>query len=193
MTTDGLVPETVSQIVARLAVNEGMRLRKYADSVGIPTIGIGFNLTRPDAEDCLHAVGVADPSAVIAGAALLTRDQATRLMENDLPHFINGARDVLPEGVFNALTPPRQAAIVDLSYNLGPEGLAGFPTFLGLIASAQHAKAAGDVGTAHADFVAAGDDLNATAYAAQVGDRARRNAAMIVTGAWVSPTGDGSC
>ena len=47
--------DEVSKMIER---HEGKRNRVYSDSVGIPTIGIGFNLNRADATDRLKSLGL---------------------------------------------------------------------------------------------------------------------------------------
>lgn len=69
-----------------------------------------------------------------------------------------------------ALNEPRRAAMLDLVFNLGTARLATFTTFLGLMEAGAYDKAA--------------DDLLATLYAKQVGERATQNAQIIRTGEW---------
>lgn len=191
-------PIVEQQISARLRVNEGCRLTRYFDTLGVPTIAFGFNLERGDADDVLRACGVAEPHDVIAGGVALTQAQADALLAHDLPNFIAIARASLAPGIFDALCGPRQAAVVDLAYNLGESGWGrwgyneGFAGTRQLIVDGQDEKHAGQLVAAHAKFVTASAHLLATPYAAQVGDRAKRNAAMIRTGEWCAPTGDGS-
>jgi len=56
-----------------VATYEGNESCVYDDSMGIPTIGIGFNLQRSDAPSLIAGVG-ADYNSVLSGSQCLTSD-----------------------------------------------------------------------------------------------------------------------
>jgi lysozyme len=64
----------------------------------------------------------------------------------------------------------RQAVLLDMCYNMGIEGLCTFHHML----SAMHVR----------HWIDAAAELLDSTYAAQVGDRAKRNAQMLITGKW---------
>ncbi len=131
------------QLERDLIRDEDLRLRPYVDSVGKITIGVGRNLTD---------VGLAAAEAMF----LLRNDlgQVEAFLESTFPWFAQ-------------LSPIRQRALMNMTFNLGVRGLAGFQRMLGAIAR-------GDYDTAAAEM------LNSR-WAAQVGPRARRLAAMMAT------------
>ncbi len=91
-----------------LMKHEGVKLRMYYDSEGVPTIGVGRNL-----ED----VG-------------LTHDEAMYLFNNDLKRVMNECLHEFPW--FADLGEARQCVVASMVFNLG---LAGFKKFKKMIAA----------------------------------------------------------
>lgn len=178
--------EWIAEVCKRLGINEGRRNVMYHDSLGIPTIGIGFNLQRDDAARALTLAG-ASLSDVMAGGTL-TNDQVDDLFEYSFRPIIQQARGSLYIYSFDALSDARRFVICDLVYNMG---LATWMSFSGtreIIAQATHLT--GDA--AHARYGQAADHLENSAWYSQVGDRAKRNVAMMRSSNWVDANGNGS-
>lgn len=175
-----------AEVARRIAINEGCRLTRYQDSLGIWTIGVGFNCERADAGAELAAVG-ARLADVMADRAI-AQAQAQALFERCLSGLEAAARSSLAAGAYDALTGARRFVLLDLEYNLGSRGWLGFETTRAIISEAQAQKGAGRVAIAHQLFMLAGDHLAASAWNGQVGQRAARDIAMIRTGDWVPTT-----
>ncbi len=146
--------------------HEGWLPQVYVDSVGHPTVGVGFNLDRPDARARVAQVG-ADYDQVRLGATDLTDEQIQQLLDWDLYDAVQGSDDVFgywydyfPEGP--------QLAIADMIYNMG-EG-----TFL------QFAKTIRDIWGG--DFLGASAEMLNSRWAAQVGARATDDSALMQSG-----------
>jgi lysozyme len=180
----------VIEVARRIGINEGCKLTRYQDTMGIWTIGIGFNLERSDAAAILRAAG-ANLAAIMAGGSI-TVDQAHQIFALCFGGIQEQARGSLAGGVFDTMTDARRFVICDLIYNMGLGGWTDFAGTRGLLSEAQQAKNAGKLDAAHAQFDVAADHLTASAWYGQVGDRAKRNVAMIRSGVWVDATGDGS-
>lgn len=136
------------------AKNEGCCLEAKPDAKGMWVIGIGHDIPPPN-----------------GGALTCTQEQADAWFVQDLAGARSNAASVV--GLFWALLDPvRQAAVVDMAFELGRGGLAEFTHML----LALRAKAWTD---------ASGFCLQ-SAYAQEVPARARRVASMIATGAWPS-------
>jgi GH24 family phage-related lysozyme (muramidase) len=163
---------------------------RYQDSLGVWTIGDGFNLERADAPQMLRACG-ANPQAIADGAAL-TPAQAQMLFVACLSGLEDAARASLAPGIYDALTDARRFVLLDLEYNLGSRGWLGFPTTRALLTEAEQQKVAGKLPIAHALFNLAGDHLQESAWDGQVGDRALRDISMIRSGLWCDATGMGA-
>jgi GH24 family phage-related lysozyme (muramidase) len=183
-------PAWLAEVEHRIAINEGQRFTRYLDSVGIWTIGVGMNLQRGDAPAVLKACSI-DYAAVMNDKPI-TQPQCDALFAYCLSGIVDAARASLAPGVYDALSDARRFVLCDLEYNLGQSGWLGFPGTRAILNQAQKTKMAGQLDAAHNLFGVAADHLTASAWFGQVGNRARRNVAMIRSGVWVSATGDGS-
>jgi GH24 family phage-related lysozyme (muramidase) len=185
-----MTPEQwTAEVRRRIAINEGCRLRMYLDTMKIPTIAYGLNLTIGSARTVLKNAGVTDIDGVIAGRTALTQAQADSTFDQMLPNYINEARGTLNPNVFDKLNDARRFVVVDMVYNLGTAGFMGFPSARRAI---DNAVAATDQTTAHAQYEEAANQMVSSAWYGQVGNRAKRDVAMMRNGAWVDPNGDGS-
>jgi GH24 family phage-related lysozyme (muramidase) len=180
-----------AEVRRRIAINEGCELRMYYDTVGVPTIAYGFNLQRGDAASVLSRCGVADPVAVIAGLSSITQAQADATFDLMLPGYVADARGTLAAGVFDKLSDARRFVIVDLTYNMGA-GLDGWGGFTQTQALINQGAAAADPMSKTRLFGRAADALMQSAWYTQVGNRAKRDVAMMRSSNWVDPNGNGS-
>src|SRR6266436_1013309 len=135
-----------ANIYEQLRRDEDDKATLYWDTTGNPTIGVGHNLHVPLSARARQVI--LEDDVQVAEEALKTR----------LPWVYN-------------LSDARRWAFVNLTFNLGIDGLLGFRKML-------RAAEAGDWQTVHAEL------LNST-YAKQVGDRAQRLAAQLLTDQWV--------
>lgn len=143
MTSPNLLPD--------LKRDEGLRLAAYPDPLSHgPPWTIGYGHTGPDVHEGL----------------VWTEDQADAALQADVDKATNGLDEYLPW--WRTLDDIRQDCLVNMAFNMGAVGLAGFHTFLGLVRSG--------------DFAAAADDLQGTLWARQVGGRAERVVQEIRTG-----------
>jgi GH24 family phage-related lysozyme (muramidase) len=175
----------------RTTINEGLRLKAYRDKFGYWTIGIGHNLITGSAKSLTDAGIKTTASNLILGMTI-TPAQAQRLFENDFVPCVTRARGSLIPGVFDFLSDARRYVLADLEFNLGDAGWLQFANTRSLINQAQQAKNKGKTKEAHALFLSAGDHLMVSDYYKQVGNRAKRNVAMLRMGIYCDPSGDGS-
>ena len=169
-------PSFAQQCALRLKVNEGDEAHVYLDTKNIPTVGIGFNLQRPDAPRLLQSVG-ANYQAVLSGQAVLTDVQIYALFENDLSSAITQAQQKISN--YNDLAQPRQFVVVDMIFNMG-SGTDGFGGFVNTIAYIESG-----------DFGQAATNMTLSDWYHQVGNRAKRDVSMMRSGSWVDPNGQG--
>jgi hypothetical protein len=177
----------LSEFCARLMVNEGVKTHVYLDNAKPPngpnrTIGVGYNLERPDAVHALETAGVTHPYSVIAGAEDLTPDQVRELLEYSVAPIVAQARASLQPLHFDLLSDGRRLAIADMEYNLGPNGWDDYVQTRALIDDAVHTVVRlKNPNLGHTLFGQAAAHIRASSYASEVGDRAIRNAEMIET------------
>jgi hypothetical protein len=181
-----------AEVQRRLSINEGCRNVVYMDSANPPnpTIGIGFNLNRPDARQALSSVG-ADYNAVLGGSPL-TDQQVAQLFAYSLAPVVGEARESLQPLHFDSMSDARRFVLCDLVFNLGNAGWLDFVNTRGIIDRACHAARSQDDAGAHTLFGQAADALMQSAWFTQVGNRAKRDVAMMRTSNWCDPQGDGS-
>ncbi|AWV97515.1 glycoside hydrolase family protein [Arcticibacterium luteifluviistationis] len=143
--------------------NEGLRQRAYNDSLGIPTIGVGFNLNRHDANWRLSELGL-NYEHVYYGRQELTIDQINHLLDSDLDNSISSVQKLFPN--FNQFSSKRQIVLVDLVFNLGINRLS---TFVKMIAAINEGN-----------WQTAAKELENSNYYTQVGRRGIRNSLLLV-------------
>jgi lysozyme len=139
------VRNIINEITVQLTRDEGKRSIMYIDSVGTPTIGIGHNLQNS-----------------ISDAAI------NQIFNDDLTIAENNIQKFLPWTA--SLDDVRYGVLVNLSFNIGIEGLLEFKLML--------------LALQRADYNEAANQLLNSAYAHEVGDRAQRLAIQFQTGVW---------
>lgn len=159
----------IRTLIHVLARNEDRRHKCYLDSEGIPTIGIGCNLERPEARARIAGMGL-DCDEVIAGRQTLTDEQIDSLLADDLATAISDARDLIAN--FDTLTIARQIVLVDMAFNLGKPRLANFRKMIAAIGAG--------------DWEEAAAQMKDSRWYRQVKTRGDRNVAVMRTGTLVA-------
>jgi GH24 family phage-related lysozyme (muramidase) len=127
------------QLFKQISIHEGVRNTVYKDTKGIPTIGVGFNLTRKDAREKVEALGV-DYDKVRAGKESLTEDQIFELYKNDIQTAISDAKSIVSN--FDDLDRVRQRVMVDMAFNLGHARFSEFKATINAVERFDFEKAA---------------------------------------------------
>ncbi len=136
------------RLLAQLKRQEALRLKPYVDVRGKLTIGYGRNLDD---------VGI-------------SYGEATTMLDTDIDTAIRGL--VGRFTWFSALDPIRQAVLVNMAFNIGIEGIAGFPKMIAAVSHGQYGQAS--------------DEMIDSLWAKQVGTRAAELAAQMRTGQWAA-------
>jgi len=103
--------ETLTEMIGR---HEGKRNWMYPDTKGIPTIGIGFNLTKGGAQEKIESLGL-PYREVLKGTVGLTDAQIYRLFEEDLQTATEDAIAYMGRKEFEALDPKAQGILIDMA------------------------------------------------------------------------------
>lgn len=161
-TTKTSVDDIIKSIIPRIKKHEGVKPKKYTDSRGIPTVGVGFNLNRSDADAKLKSVG-ANPIKVKQGKQALTTEQMDSLLMQDLKTANKSASEL----VTNITIHPAsiQGVLTEMAFNLGKKGLGEFKNFLGLINAKKYPEAS--------------KEMMKSAWSKQVGKRAETLAGIV--------------
>ena len=109
---------------------EGQRSTMYRDTKGIPTIGVGFNLTTASAPGQIAALGL-DYPAVLNGSVALTPDQIDQLLQTTLQTAVAAAQALVSD--FDSIPGPQQIVLTDLAFNMGQATLGTFVHTLGFV------------------------------------------------------------
>jgi GH24 family phage-related lysozyme (muramidase) len=149
-------------IQGMVAWAEGNKSCVYKDSLGIPTVGIGFNMKRGDARTIFANNGI-NYDNVLSGKTCLTPAQVTALFNNDLAWARRGAGNCIP----NLLSHHQciQNVLIDMTFNMGERSLCGWPIFTSQIQRKDYADAA--------------DNMQSTRWCGQVGRRCTRNVGLV--------------
>jgi len=110
--------ESINDMLVR---HEGLRLKVYNDSVGIPTIGVGRNLRDRG----------------------LTKDEAMYLLDNDIKDFTKQLSDRLEWFDFKPIEV--RNVLIDMGFNMGIGGLLTFHNTLAYIEKGDYKTAAANM------------------------------------------------
>ena len=136
--------DTDAAIKAMIKQHEGLQLKQYNDQLGHATIGYGHRLTTDD------------------DATEMTEKEANELFDHDYKIHKEAAKEV--PGYANANV-AQQAALIDLTFNMGKTWWKNFPKFTEAFKSG--------------NYEAAAEQLKNSDWYKQVGSRARTVVKMI--------------
>lgn len=122
-----------------ISENEGRRLQTYTDTLGHPTVGVGFNLDRVGARKTIEALGL-DFEAVRSGKVSLTNDHVDQLLAADVTQSQTQLRKMFPDIL--SFSTERQMALTDMMFNLGATRFRGFQNMIKAIKAEDWNKAA---------------------------------------------------
>ena len=109
----------------REKLNEGYYKCVYKDPLGIPTIGVGFNLKKFGARAEIESVG-ANYDAVLNGSKCLDDSQIESLFNKDMDSAVDCA-----ERFASGLPSSPASAIADMAFNMGCATLNTFTSLRG--------------------------------------------------------------
>lgn len=118
--------------------HEGRRNNLYYVN-GVPHVGVGFNLTRPDARQLIERIG-ANYQSVRSGQERLSDVQVDRLLDITLNEASSIARNVVNN--FDDLPIPVQNVVTNMAFNMGQPRLSRFNNFISALERQDFARAA---------------------------------------------------
>jgi GH24 family phage-related lysozyme (muramidase)/GNAT superfamily N-acetyltransferase len=131
--------EKFRQMIIR---HEGMSNTVYKDSTGHNSIGIGFNLERPDAAKILSALGK-DYSAIMSGKDSLSDDEINKLFNMSVNEAVKSARKVFAG--LDKMPAEAKFVALDLIFNIGEAGVSKFKNFIAAMNSSDWGTAADEL------------------------------------------------
>ena len=128
-----------------IKIHEGLRLDVYKDSRGFPTVGYGHLIDAGSPAD-VRGMGIGQK---------ITKSRADSLFDEDFKHHETQARNIPG---YKKASAQQKAALIDLTFNMGPSWYQGFPKFVSYFKNGDYNKA--------------GEELRDSAWYGQVGRRA---------------------
>ena len=127
----------------REKLNEGYFRCVYNDPLGIPTVGIGFNLRKSGARQRITNVG-ANYDKILRKSECLEAYQIKRLFDDDMAEAVQCASSWLSQ-VWSRMGTTRQSAIADMAFNLGCSRLRQFKNMKAALERGDYTKAAAEM------------------------------------------------
>jgi len=146
-----------------ISAHEGKRFKAYPDSLGIMTVGIGFNLEQRAAPARIGSLRV-DYDALCAGRCELSDEHVMALFFVDLEDAVATARALVKN--FDEHPDGAQHAIIDMIFNLGGPRFAQFKNLIDALENKDYPRAA--------------REMAKSKWAAQVPNRARHDIELIL-------------
>jgi len=137
------------QLLKQLRRDEGEVLTAYQDHLGFWTIGVGRLIDKRKGGG-------------------LSPEESAFLLNNDVDTRIKALEAAFPW--FKGMDEARKGALVNMSFQMGVEGLKGFKNTLESIANGRYEKAAGQ--------------MLQSLWASQTPERAKRLSDQMLTGEW---------
>ncbi len=110
--------------------SEGFAREVYQDTMGYPTVGYGFNLSRQDAKELLRTVD-ADLDKILYGFCGLSEAQAERLLEANISEASEYTRVLTPG--YDQLPKHTKEALIEMVFQMGPGKYQRFHKMLGFL------------------------------------------------------------
>lgn len=154
-----------------LRIDEGLMLELYTDTEGYWTVGIGHLVTKTPS--LATAKAELDKQVGRACSGRITKQEAEKLFNADVDKAVAGIlKNTLLNGVYNSLNgdTPRQSALINMVFQMGVTGVAGFTNSMAMIQSKQWDKAA--------------VNLAQSKWYKQTTNRAKRVIGTFKTGTW---------
>ena len=146
-------------IFEMLRIDEGLRLKIYKDTEGYYTIGIGHLLTKSPSLNGRNCNGV------------ITKDEAEKLFNQDVDAAVRGIlRNAKLKPVYDSLDAVRRCALINMVFQMGETGVAGFTNSLRMLQQKRWDEAA--------------VNLAKSRWYNQTPNRAKRVIATFRTGTW---------
>nr|1OYU_A Chain A, Lysozyme [Tequatrovirus T4]1OYU_B Chain B, Lysozyme [Tequatrovirus T4] len=130
-------------IFEMLRIDEGLRLKIYKDTEGYYTIGIGHLLTKSPSLNAAKseldkAINAAkselDKAIGGGGGGVITKDEAEKLFNQDVDAAVRGIlRNAKLKPVYDSLDAVRRAALINMVFQMGETGVAGFTNSLRML------------------------------------------------------------
>ncbi|BBC14743.1 nudix hydrolase [Escherichia phage T2] len=122
----------IMNIFEMLRIDEGLRLKIYKDTEGYYTIGIGHLLTKSPSLSV--AKSELDKAIGRNCNGVITKDEAEKLFNQDVDAAVRGIlRNAKLKPVYDSLDAVRRCALINMVFQMGETGVAGFTNSLRML------------------------------------------------------------
>lgn len=150
--------------IRMLTIDEGCKYNSYKDTLGNTTIGIGFNMSSPNAIEVWKQSGIKTAfSIAFVGQCSLPQNEVWDLLNTCIDNAKSDLLEIFHD--FDSLPEHVQLVLINLIFNMGMPVFQQFKQFISLIKSG--------------NYLMASDDLKHTKWAGQVPNRAKRVIALL--------------
>ncbi|BDU12074.1 hypothetical protein [Escherichia phage phiWec190] len=150
-----------------LAVDEGLKLTVYPDTLGYWTVGIGHLLTKK--KDKAEAIRILDALVGRKTNGVITEKEARAIFADDVEKAkkqIKNSSILAP--IYDKVSETRKLAIINMVFQLGLTGTEGFKNSLTLISNSYYTQA--------------GKNMRASKWYSQTPNRAERVIKVLTSG-----------
>jgi len=145
-----------TKLEEQLKKYEGYSQKMYFDSLGIPTIGIGFNLSEKNASNRLYQVG-ANYTKIMSKEQNLNDSQVRYLFNEDVNCAEKSARKLIKS--YNSQPEIVQRIVCDMLFNMGESRFGGFKKTIAAIEKR--------------NYILASEEMKDSKWYGQVGNRSK--------------------
>lgn len=161
-------------IFGMLRIDEGYDSKIYKDSEGFWTIGIGHLLTKDPSKSL--AISNLDKLVGRSTGGQITQAEAEAIFAKDVDKATAGIlRNATLKPVYDVLDAVRKAALINMVFQMGVSGVAGFPASMKLLKAGK--------------WDAAAKELANSRWYRQTPNRAKRVIETMRTGTWAAYQG----
>jgi len=132
----------IDRLKAELRQDEGKSTKAYRDSKGILTIGIGFNLEQPGAENTIKGLGY-NYQQLCAGKAAMSDADIEMLFNMTVPIALSNAVHAVPN--FKEHPEDVQLVIANMVFQLGLTGFKKFKNLRAALKDKDYKRAANEM------------------------------------------------
>nr|7RGR_A Chain A, Artificial protein L056 [synthetic construct]7RGR_B Chain B, Artificial protein L056 [synthetic construct] len=152
-----------------LRVDEGLKLTVYQDHLGYWTVGIGHLLTK--IKDKAKAIQILDNLLGRKTNGVITEKEARQIFEGDVKKAIQGIlSNATLSPIYDILDEVRRCALINMVFQMGVAGVAGFNNSLRMLQEKRWDEAA--------------VNLAQSRWYRQTPNRAKRVISTFKTGTW---------
>lgn len=130
------------QLIDMIRYDEGERLSVYKDTEGYWTVGVGHLLTKNPSKDV--AIKELDKTVGHSSYGYINKQESASILQKDIDMAILGISKTSLSVTYTRIDGPRRAALVNMVFQLGLNGVLGFKNMIKLLTEGDYENAANE-------------------------------------------------